>query len=82
VYGSNLNPQWLSPWFKATQHKPVRVGRYQYTGWCITHPLIFWWDGENWFSDPNGGCNGFCVEPMMGDMWRGLAQPHDDGGER
>jgi hypothetical protein len=80
MYGSHRYAQWLTPWFSATRHKPVRVGRYQYDGWGITYPLMFWWDGERWFSDPNGGRNGFCVEPMLGDRWRGLVRDCGGGG--
>lgn len=57
----------LTPWFKATTQKPVRVGWYDfYDGLWGKHIRVMW-NGKYWVLD-----NGNRITLYSCDKWRGI----------
>ncbi len=60
-----------TPWYSARDHKPVRVGEYEFSfdRGCLVYKFV--WDGECWRDD-----SGMEISVLPGDRWRGLTEEH------
>lgn len=57
-----------TPWYSARDHKPVRVGWYDYRGHGLPQCRA-WWDCAQWLDE-----NGVPFEIWPWDKWRGLTE--------